>query len=248
MMTVKDAIMNVELTVPFTIEYRFVMQPDYESELFGFCQWDGNDLISLDGDSYSLGDEIEYYEIVETCFGNKQLSVTFLADTLTDEDLEKYQNEVYFGETPEETELYYEMCENAIVVTSKKRTRGERRNRDWKKALRKKRRSEYCDGVEYNNVHQYSKNKITSDSSYLWSAFGKTNLKKARGNGASCQRLFGSQIQNGKLRFSTGAPHWGDTNKRMGRHFSASDMRRYLKSEGCYCDYLNGLNTEPLEA
>lgn len=41
------------------------------------------------------------------------------------------------------------------------RTRAERRKNDYSKAIRKKSISECCDGVGfYNNLHQYSKNKI----------------------------------------------------------------------------------------
>lgn len=33
-----------------------------EDELFGYCAWDGNRLISLDGDSYYLDEEILEYK------------------------------------------------------------------------------------------------------------------------------------------------------------------------------------------
>lgn len=33
--------------------------------LIGFCHWTGSELISLDGDSYQLDDEIEKYEFDE---------------------------------------------------------------------------------------------------------------------------------------------------------------------------------------
>lgn len=34
----------------------------YEDLLLGYCKWDGEKLISLDGDSYSIEDEILKYE------------------------------------------------------------------------------------------------------------------------------------------------------------------------------------------
>lgn len=30
--------------------------------LFGYCKWDGKNLVSLDGDTYSVEDEISRYE------------------------------------------------------------------------------------------------------------------------------------------------------------------------------------------
>ena len=36
--------------------------PDGEDMLFGYCSWDGEKLISIDGDTYYLDDEIDKYE------------------------------------------------------------------------------------------------------------------------------------------------------------------------------------------
>ena len=49
---------------PFDIEYRCNAPKcdDEDDMLFGYCRWDGNELISLDGDSYYLNDVIENYE------------------------------------------------------------------------------------------------------------------------------------------------------------------------------------------
>ena len=45
-----------------TIEYR-TYTPGGEDILAGYCRWNGMQLISMDGDSYSLDDEITKYEI-----------------------------------------------------------------------------------------------------------------------------------------------------------------------------------------
>lgn len=49
-----------------TIEYRcFGPKDEYgdrEDMLFGYCKWDGENLISGDGDNYYLGDVITHYE------------------------------------------------------------------------------------------------------------------------------------------------------------------------------------------
>lgn len=39
--------------------------PDDIDMLFGYCAWDGTNLISLDGDTYDLDDEIYKYEFDE---------------------------------------------------------------------------------------------------------------------------------------------------------------------------------------
>lgn len=36
--------------------------PDGEDMLFGYCGWNGDELISIDGDNYCLDDEISKYE------------------------------------------------------------------------------------------------------------------------------------------------------------------------------------------
>ena len=47
-----------------SIEYRCnaPKRDDEEDMLFGYCHWDGNELISGDGDNYYLNDVIENYE------------------------------------------------------------------------------------------------------------------------------------------------------------------------------------------
>ena len=48
---------------PLDIEYR-CNAPKYDDEddmLFGYCRWDGKELISCDGDNYYLNDVIERY-------------------------------------------------------------------------------------------------------------------------------------------------------------------------------------------
>lgn len=46
------------------IECRLLLEDEYNSDvLFGYCQYVNGKLISLDGDSYSLDEEIERYEI-----------------------------------------------------------------------------------------------------------------------------------------------------------------------------------------
>lgn len=36
--------------------------PDGEDMLFGYCKWDGENLISLDGDEYYLSELVQKYE------------------------------------------------------------------------------------------------------------------------------------------------------------------------------------------
>ena len=38
-------------------------RPDGGDMLFGFCAWDGKNLISLDGDSYYLDEEVTNYDL-----------------------------------------------------------------------------------------------------------------------------------------------------------------------------------------
>lgn len=49
---------------PLEIEYRCNAPKcdDEDDMLFGYCRWDGNELISLDGDNYYLNDVIERYQ------------------------------------------------------------------------------------------------------------------------------------------------------------------------------------------
>lgn len=43
--------------------------------LFGYCSWDGRDLVSLDGDTYSVDMEIEKYEV-----SDHGITVWFISD------------------------------------------------------------------------------------------------------------------------------------------------------------------------
>lgn len=149
MLTVRDAIKETKLKVPFDIEFRFsIPEADIFDELFGFARWDGASLISLDGDSYFLNEEIIFYEEIETTDGEKMLSITLLSSIWTDEDQKKY-NEAKEPET-----------EKALFAEHK-RTRAERRHNNIKKAIRKRKISEKHYGWSYyENLHQYSKNKI----------------------------------------------------------------------------------------
>ena len=49
---------------PFDIEYRCNAPKcdDEDDMLFGYCYWDGEELLSGDGDNYYLNDVIEKYE------------------------------------------------------------------------------------------------------------------------------------------------------------------------------------------
>lgn len=96
--------------------------------------------------------------------------------------------------------------------------RGERRKRDIYKALRKKRiaREVYQSWDEeweyYNNLHQYSKNKVHC-SCPICSGLNKTNTKKNKGKG------YGPiHPQN----------HFGTTNERKGKNWKLSDYKKIL--------------------
>ena len=49
---------------PFDIEYRCNVPKcdDEDDMLFGYCYWDGEELLSGDGDNYYLNDVIERYQ------------------------------------------------------------------------------------------------------------------------------------------------------------------------------------------
>ena len=52
-----------------TIQYRcYGPAPIFEDMVFGYCRWTGSELISLDGDSYSLDDEIIKYQFIDEDF------------------------------------------------------------------------------------------------------------------------------------------------------------------------------------
>ena len=68
-MKLRDILLNVNKIIQFEEEYpleiivRTNSPFDGEDMLFGFCSWDGYDLISEDGDSYDLDDEVVKYEL-----------------------------------------------------------------------------------------------------------------------------------------------------------------------------------------
>jgi len=84
-MILKDIILNTikenEIQLPLLIEWRAMLAPDIaewcgeEHTLIGFCEWDGENLNSLDGDSYDLDTEIVGYGLRETESEEKVLVV-----------------------------------------------------------------------------------------------------------------------------------------------------------------------------
>ena len=88
--------------------------------------------------------------------------------------------------------------------------RGKRRKLNIAKALRKKRIAEDVHGIEYNNLHQYSKNKIHC-SCPMCSGMAKTNSKRVNKGGIN------SRGQN----FG-----FGTTNHRMGKNWSMADLKQ----------------------
>lgn len=77
-MTIKDILTKTPIEC---ISVRCNAPDDYGQDdmLFGYCAWDGENLISLDGDSYELDDEITKYEFDES--GN--LTYWFYAEWYT---------------------------------------------------------------------------------------------------------------------------------------------------------------------
>lgn len=69
-MKVKDALAETTMQPPYRVVYRLVFPStktlsNYYTVFAGCCNWDGEKLTSLDNDSYSLDDEIEYFTIEE---------------------------------------------------------------------------------------------------------------------------------------------------------------------------------------
>ena len=60
-MRIKDIVNYIDEN-DITIEYR-TYTPDGYDILTGYCRWNGMQLIPLDGDTYSLNDEIIKYKI-----------------------------------------------------------------------------------------------------------------------------------------------------------------------------------------
>lgn len=194
MLNVKIAIANSSLTPPFDIEYRCVY-PEIDKEndiLFGFSRWDGTNLISLDGDSYDVEDEITHYDVAEDASGNKMLMV------ILDTSPPPFEAEM-------EEALYEYMSEDHINTDEK--TRAKRRHADVRKALRKRNISRTHYGFDYyNNIHQYSKNKIHCSCPLCTN---KTNVKKWRGKAHAGLYM-----------------HFGTSKERYDKNYKASDRRK----------------------
>lgn len=69
--TLRDVIQMLAIThpkfePPYAVQYR-IQVPEFniDDTLAGYCKWDGEELTSLDGDNYSLDDEIVAYEVFE---------------------------------------------------------------------------------------------------------------------------------------------------------------------------------------
>ena len=56
---------NILTCSPIDKMYCRTYLPDGRDILLGFCQWNGKNIISLDGDSYYLDEEITKYEFDE---------------------------------------------------------------------------------------------------------------------------------------------------------------------------------------
>ena len=88
--------------------------------------------------------------------------------------------------------------------------RGKRRKLNIAKALRKKKISEYVSGISYDNLHQYSKNKIHC-SCPSCSGMSKTNSKRVNKGGINSRgRNLG----------------FGTTNHRKGKNWSMADLKQ----------------------
>ena len=105
------------------------------------------------------------------------------------------------------------------------RTSALKRHNDWKKAIRKKNICEQVYGMEYyNNLHQYSKNKIHCSCPLCT---GKTNDRRSKGNGPVSPKSLGVHI--------------GMTNKRFGnKNYSISDKKKIEKLNSLLNDYYKG--------
>ena len=99
---------------------------------------------------------------------------------------------------------------------TEKNRRAERRKQDIRKAKRKKRIAENAGGIRYDNLHEYSKNKIHC-SCPMCSGMSKTNSKKINKGGAKPQspRRIG----------------FGTTNHRNGKNYKISEIRKIEQME-----------------
>lgn len=102
-----------------------------------------------------------------------------------------------------------------FTFPEKDRSRHDRRKNNAKKALRKQKVCKEIYGEEfYDNLHEYSKGKIHC-SCPMCSGESKTNRKKVKGNGTRSSEEKGKKMR---------CP--GTTNHRMGKNWSASDIRK----------------------
>ena len=105
--------------------------------------------------------------------------------------------------------------------------RGKRRKLNIAKALRKKKISEYVSGISYNNLHQYSKNKIHC-SCPSCSGMSKTNSKRVNKGGINSRgRNLG----------------FGTTNHRKGKNWSMADLKQVERMDVDMSDtyYVSGM-------
>ena len=106
------------------------------------------------------------------------------------------------------------------------RNLSEKRHNDWKKAVRKRNicLQEYG-GEYYDNLHQYSKNKIHC-SCPLCTAKTNTKINKSKGPVSA---------------YSTKCGRIPTTNNRMGKkNYSISDLRKIQKLNSSLEDYYKG--------
>ena len=132
------------------------------------------------------------------------MSVKDYEDNIYQEN-DRYEDE--FDETQEET----------FGEKRQGRTRGDRRKKNARKAKRKKRIADAIyDNEEgyYDNLHQYSKNKIHC-SCPMCSGVYKTDSKKANKGGAA-------HDAQGKAHSS----RFGTTNHRKGKNYKHSEVRK----------------------
>lgn len=222
-MILKEVIKLVEnegkLTPPFDIEYRITLPPHLveelgeEDTLYGYCHWDGKDLIPDDQDDYSINDDILHYEVFEVredmaeYKGEKALSVTIEGEWITSNSWP--EKKVIPDEEP--------------LPKTEGRTRGERRKRDYTKAVRKRNiaKAVYPSGDThpyYDNLHQYSKGKIHCSCSMC---SDKTNSKGSNGKGRRYDDGFREKLakEEEKPLHTTS----GTTTHRMGANYKHSE-------------------------
>lgn len=103
-----------------------------------------------------------------------------------------------------------EILTNFPMKNENTRSRAERRKLNAKKAKRKQALASAVNGITYDHLHEYSKNKIHC-SCPMCSGMSKTNSKKVNKGGAKPQ-----------IRFSG----FGTTNHRKGKNYKPSEIRK----------------------